>query len=198
MVVRPTKKPQYKTISSPHPLLLHLHSPHSLLHLHSPYPLLHLYFDPSPILALPRAPCIVIVDNAPWRLDGFGHPSVCIWFQLVLGLVSVLFILGISSLQHMSYFGRSHFNASKFAVLSAPQFESPRCIRICSKITHKYAQNTRMVHRYIIKGSELYWYLEIGSYNHGPKGHDLRLTYLVKYYSHEMALFLVVSRAVLL
>jgi hypothetical protein len=40
-------------------------------------------------------------------------PPVCIWFQLVMGLVSDLFILlGISSLQQMSYFGRSHFNAS--------------------------------------------------------------------------------------
>jgi hypothetical protein len=40
-------------------------------------------------------------------------PPVCIWFQLVVGLVLGLFILlGISSLQQMSYFGRSHFNAS--------------------------------------------------------------------------------------
>jgi hypothetical protein len=37
---------------------------------------------------------------------------VCIWFQLVLGLVSFLFILGISSLQQISYFKRRHFNAS--------------------------------------------------------------------------------------
>ena len=54
--------------------------------------------------------------------------------------------------------------------VSAPQFESPRCIRICARITHKYTQNTRMVHRYIIKGFELYWYLKIRSYNNGPRG----------------------------
>jgi hypothetical protein len=54
--VRPTKKPQYKSISSLHSLLIHLYSPH---------PLLHLHFDPMPILALPRAPCIVVMDNAP-------------------------------------------------------------------------------------------------------------------------------------
>jgi hypothetical protein len=42
-------------------------------------------------------------------------PSVYIWFQLVLGSVSVLFILGISSLQQMSYYGKSHFNASNLA-----------------------------------------------------------------------------------
>jgi hypothetical protein len=27
--------------------------------------LLHLHFDPMPVLALPQAPCIVVVDNAP-------------------------------------------------------------------------------------------------------------------------------------
>jgi hypothetical protein len=62
------------------------------------------------------------VDNAPWRLDGFGHPAsstVCMWYQLVLGLVSILFILGISSLQQMSYFGRSHYNVSNLAFLAA-------------------------------------------------------------------------------
>jgi hypothetical protein len=106
VVVRSTKKLQYKSISSPHQLVLLLHSPHTLLHLH---------FDPSRVLALPRAPCIVIMDNAPWTLDGFGHPPVCIWFQLVLGSVSVLFILGISSFQQMSYFRRIHFNASNLA-----------------------------------------------------------------------------------
>jgi hypothetical protein len=37
---------------------------------------------------------------------------ICIWFQLVLGLVSVLLILGFCSLQQMSYFRRSYFNAS--------------------------------------------------------------------------------------
>jgi hypothetical protein len=37
---------------------------------------------------------------------------ICIWFQLVLGSVSILFILEISSLQQMSYFRRSHFNTS--------------------------------------------------------------------------------------
>jgi hypothetical protein len=42
-------------------------------------------------------------------------PIVCIWFQLVFGSVSVLFILGISSLQQMSYFGRSHYNMSILA-----------------------------------------------------------------------------------
>ena len=40
--------------------------------------------------------------------------------------------------------------------LLAPHFESPKCIRTCVRITHKYAQITRIVHRYIIKGSELY------------------------------------------
>jgi len=53
--VRPTKNPQYESISSLHLLLLHLYSPHLLLHLH---------LDPSPVLALPRAPCIVVMDNA--------------------------------------------------------------------------------------------------------------------------------------
>jgi hypothetical protein len=104
-VVRLTKKPQYESISSLHPSLLHLHFPHLLLHLH---------FYSSPIHAMPWAPCIIVVDNTPWGLDGFGHPPICVWYQLALGSVSVLFILGNSSFQHMSYFGRSHFNASKF------------------------------------------------------------------------------------
>ena len=39
-------------------------------------------------------------------------PPVCIWFQLVLGSVSALFILEISSFQQTSYFGWSHFNVS--------------------------------------------------------------------------------------
>ena len=38
--------------------------------------------------------------------------------------------------------------------------------------THKF---TWMVHRYIIEGFELYWYLEIMFYNSGPKRHDHRL-----------------------
>jgi hypothetical protein len=40
--------------------------------------------------------------------------------------------------------------------MSAPQFESPQCIRICARITRKYALITGIVHRYIIKGFELY------------------------------------------
>jgi hypothetical protein len=34
-------------------------------------------------------------------------------------------------------------------VLSATHFESPRCISTCTKIMHKYAQNTEMAHRYV-------------------------------------------------
>ena len=40
--------------------------------------------------------------------------------------------------------------------LSAPQFESPQCIRICAMITQKYTLITGMIHKYILKGSELY------------------------------------------
>jgi hypothetical protein len=69
-----------------------------------------------------------ILWEPKYRTDRFGvtkcpgwvrwirsPPAICIWFQLVLGSISVLFILGISSLQEMSYFGRSHYNASNLA-----------------------------------------------------------------------------------
>jgi hypothetical protein len=53
-------------------------------------------------------------------------PHVCIWFQLVLGSVSVLFILGISSLQQMSYFRRSHFNTSNLVFWWIGWHQDPR------------------------------------------------------------------------
>jgi hypothetical protein len=53
--------------------------------------------------------------TTPMKVRWIQSPPVCIWFQLVLSSASVLFILGISSLQQMSYFGRSHFNASNLA-----------------------------------------------------------------------------------
>jgi hypothetical protein len=69
----------------------------------------------SPVLALLKHHAL-----SSWTTPHEGKmysvtPTVCIWFQLVLGSVSVLFILGIYSLQQMSYFGRSHFNASNLA-----------------------------------------------------------------------------------
>ena len=47
---------------------------------------------------------------------------------------------------------RPTFKLGSDTTLSAPQFESPKCIYIYAKTMHIYAQNTRMVHRYIIKG----------------------------------------------
>jgi hypothetical protein len=40
--------------------------------------------------------------------------------------------------------------------LLVPQFESPQCIRICARITHKYVLIIGMNHRYIIKGFKIY------------------------------------------
>ena len=51
----------------------------------------------------------------PVKVRWLRSPPVSIWFQLVLGSVLVLFILGISLSQQMTYFGRSHFNASNLA-----------------------------------------------------------------------------------
>jgi hypothetical protein len=68
-----------------------------LLHLHSPHPLLHLHFDPSPVLALPRAPCIVIVDNAPMNIRW-------IWPPPCLYLVPIGFGFGISFVHIRNFF----------------------------------------------------------------------------------------------
>jgi len=45
--------------------------------------------------------------------------------------------------------GLAPTTSTPVSLLSAPQFESPKCIRICARIKHKYAQ----IHR---NGTQIY------------------------------------------